>query len=123
MAEIKTGGGIGFLLVGVPIAVLLLPLLCGALSPLFVGEVDSTGVFLEKPDKKHKSCVREKAYMRYRHWELLRGIREDVVRYGKRGEIELDGCRDCHKSRERFCNRCHNAVSLFPDCFDCHYYP
>ena len=61
--------------------------------------------------------------MRRHHWELLRGVREEIVRYGKRGEIGLDRCRECHTSRERFCNVCHDAVSLTPDCFDCHYYP
>lgn len=78
---------------------------------------------LERPDEKHESCVEETEYMRLHHWELLRGIREEVVRYGKRGEVGLDKCRECHTSRERFCDRCHNAVSLKPDCFGCHYYP
>jgi hypothetical protein len=45
------------------------------------------------------------------------------VRHGKRGEVCLSKCGECHKSRERFCDRCHNAVSLTPDCFGCHYYP
>ena len=79
--------------------------------------------FLEKPDPIYKNCVKETEYMRYHHWELLREIREEVVRYGKRGEIGLDRCKDCHKSKERFCNQCHNATSLTPDCFGCHYYP
>ena len=81
------------------------------------------GVFLELPDPKHDGCVKETLYMRFHHWELLRGIREEIVRYGKRGEIGLYKCRECHTSRERFCNVCHNAVSLSPDCFECHYYP
>jgi hypothetical protein len=80
-------------------------------------------VFLERPDAKYERCVKETSYMRFHHWELLRGIREEVVRYGKRGEIGLDKCKDCHTSKERFCNQCHNAVSLTPDCFGCHYYP
>jgi hypothetical protein len=81
-------------------------------------------VFLERPDPKYDRCLKETRYMRYHHWELLRGIREDIVRYGQREEdIGLYRCRECHTSRERFCNRCHDAVSLTPDCFDCHYYP
>lgn len=121
MSENKTANG--FLLIVVPIVILLLPLGYSVFSPLF-GQADApSGPFLEKADTESTSCVRETDYMRYRHWELLRGIREDVVRFGARGEISLDGCRECHKSRERFCNRCHEAVSLFPDCFDCHYYP
>jgi hypothetical protein len=80
-------------------------------------------VFLERPDPKYEACVRDTEYMRFHHWELLRSVREEVVRYGVRGEVGLSRCRDCHTSRERFCNQCHNAVSLTPDCFDCHYYP
>jgi len=62
-------------------------------------------------------------YMPYHHWTLLREVRNEVVRDGVRGEISLDRCRGCHPGRERFCNRCHEAVSLAPDCFGCHYYP
>ena len=79
--------------------------------------------FLEKPAPEHDKCVRETTYMRHHHWELLRGIREEVVRYGMRGEVGLNGCRDCHTKRERFCDQCHTAVSLTPDCWGCHYYP
>lgn len=79
--------------------------------------------FLEKPDPIYQDCVKETEYMRYHHWELLRTVREEVVRHGKRGEIGLNKCRECHTSRERFCNQCHNATSLYPDCFGCHYYP
>lgn len=79
--------------------------------------------FLEKPDPIHTECVRDTDYMRYHHWELLRQTREEVVRHGKRGEVSLKGCGECHTSRERFCDKCHNATSLKPDCFGCHYYP
>jgi len=84
----------------------------------------------ERPASEHQQCVVDEVRevennrdMRLRHWELLRGIREDVVRYGKRGDIGLGTCKQCHPSRERFCDRCHLATSLTPDCFDCHYYP
>jgi hypothetical protein len=85
----------------------------------------------ERPDPIHGSrCVVDEARgittnrdMRLKHWELLLGIREGAVRYGERGKINLGMCRECHTSRERFCDRCHNAVSLTPDCFHCHYYP
>ena len=79
--------------------------------------------FLEMPNPKYKNCVKDTDYMRYHHWELLNAVREEVVRYGKRGEISLNKCRECHTSREKFCNQCHNATSLYPDCFGCHYYP
>ena len=52
-----------------------------------------------------------------------RWLREEAVRYGRRGELSLNKCIECHGSREAFCNRCHEAVSLEPDCFGCHDYP
>ena len=79
--------------------------------------------FLKLPADKEKKCVREVSYMRYHHMDLLKQVREEAVRFGRRGEITLDGCRECHSDREGFCNQCHNAVSLNVDCFGCHYYP
>lgn len=103
--------------------IILLPIGYSVASYVFARDVDDTRIFLERPAEQYKNCVKETTYMRFHHWELLRGIREEVVRYGQRGDIGLDRCRDCHTSRERFCNQCHNAVSLYPDCFGCHYYP
>lgn len=81
--------------------------------------------FLERPDPKYERCVwdMDAAEMRVHHWEHLKTIREEVVRYGNREKPGLNSCKNCHVSRERFCNACHNAVNLKPDCFGCHYYP
>jgi len=103
--------------------VILTPFAWSALTHIATPADNPADLFLEYPDSTHKACVRDTDYMRYHHWELLRGIREEVVRYGIRGDIVLDKCRECHTSRERFCNKCHDAVSLIPDCFECHYYP
>ena len=112
------------LLIAVPIVIVLFPLGYSLVSSLVAqGAPADSEVFLERPSAEHEACVRETAYMRYHHWELLKQIREDVVRYGIRGDVGLKKCVECHTSRERFCDRCHDAVSLFPDCFDCHYYP
>jgi hypothetical protein len=108
------------LFVAVPVAILLVPLAYSVVSSLFTREAEA---FYERPDAKYEECVRDTEYMRFHHWELLRGIREEVVRYGTRGELGLQDCSKCHSSRERFCDRCHQAVSLSPDCFGCHYYP
>ncbi len=105
------------------IALLLVPLAYSVVNRFIPKGTAPDEVFLERPQAKYKSCVKATDYMRYHHWELLRETREQVVRYGIRGEIALDKCRECHESRERFCNQCHNAVSLTPDCFQCHYYP
>jgi hypothetical protein len=103
--------------------VILAPLAYSVVAPLFARRAGATEPFLELPDPKHEKCVAETPYMRFHHWELLRTIREEVVRYGRRGDVGLNRCRECHTSRERFCSQCHNAVSLYPDCFECHYYP
>ena len=106
------------------IAVLVLvPLGFSVVAQVSQNGTESSNDFLEKPDPKYEDCVREASYMRFHHWELLRSIREEVVRYGKRGDIGLSKCAECHTSRERFCDKCHEATSLTPDCFDCHYYP
>ena len=44
-------------------------------------------------------------------------------RFGIRSEVTLEHCGRCHTSRERFCDRCHDAASVKLDCFGCHYYP
>lgn len=103
--------------------ILLAPLVYSAVASLFAHDVERHDLFLEMPHPQYEDCVRDTLYMRYHHWELLREIREEVVRYGKRGEVGLFMCKDCHKSRERFCNRCHDAASVFPDCYGCHSYP
>jgi len=111
------------LLLMITVLIILLPLGYSVLHRLTAQNADPPEVFLERPDSTYTNCVKETEYMRYHHWELLRGIREEVVRYGKRGEIGLNKCKECHTSRERFCNRCHNAVSMYPDCYGCHHYP
>jgi hypothetical protein len=103
--------------------ILLFPLgysVVGSVIPHRAGEDE---VFLERPDPKFERCVRDTEYMRFHHWQLLRTTREEIVRYGIRGEITLNRCKECHTSRERFCDECHNTVSLTPDCWGCHYYP
>ena len=104
------------------VVILLIPVGYSLVSSLLPSDA-AAEPFLERPDPRHERCVRDTAFMRYQHWELLRQVREDVVRYGRRGELGLAKCQECHTSRERFCNRCHEATSLYPDCFDCHHYP
>jgi len=74
------------------------------------------------PDQ-YDECVEDTEYMRFRHMDLLKEMREESVREGIRGEYSLSDCRDCHTNRSRFCNQCHNIVNLNLDCFGCHNYP
>jgi quinone-modifying oxidoreductase subunit QmoC len=120
-AELKYSQA-GHVRLSVIIAVLILVPLAYSLVSQVVPKKADPDVFLERPDPKYKNCVRDAVYMRYHHWELLRGIREEVVRYGIRSDVGLSKCPECHTKREHFCDRCHNAVSLAPDCFGCHYY-
>ncbi|TET33173.1 MAG: hypothetical protein E3J72_17745 [Planctomycetota bacterium] len=77
--------------------------------------------FLEEADGE--PCVRDLKYMRHNHWVLLKKVRDEVIHEAKQAEVKLKDCRKCHKSRERFCDKCHNAVNINFNCFDCHYYP
>ena len=118
----RSPGRLRVLLAMVLVVIILSPFGFSVISRVATS-TDQTELFLERPDPEHENCVRETEYMRYHHWELLGKIREDVVRYGQREDAGLRGCRDCHTSRERFCDRCHDAASVWPDCFGCHYYP
>jgi len=112
------------LLSGLLLLVILLPIGYYAVDRVVApAPAGASEVFLERPAPENERCVRDTRYMRHHHWELLREVRKEVVRYGKRGDISLNNCRDCHTNREKFCNVCHDAVSMTPDCFGCHYYP
>lgn len=110
------------LAVVIPVAIILLPLGYSFVSGVFAGS-PSPRPFLERPDAKYESCVRDTEYMRFHHWELLKELRDETVRMRKRMDITLADCRRCHTNRDRFCNRCHDTVNLKPDCWGCHYYP
>lgn len=78
--------------------------------------------YLELPDASSGSCVRDPSWMRQNHRILLRELRDKTVREGIRSKITLGTCSHCHKDKTRFCDKCHLAVNLYPDCFDCHFY-
>jgi len=105
------------------IFVILVPVGYSLVTYVFARSSPKGVPFIEMPASQYEKCVRETEYMRYHHWELLQQIRDEVVRDGIRGDIKLSSCRECHPNREQFCNQCHNAVNLQPDCFGCHYYP
>ena len=106
------------------VLIMLLPLGCYlARSVIALGNKPEP--FYESHVSQGGTCLWEMkaGEVRLHHWEELRRIREDVIRYGKRDEKGLYACQNCHKSRANFCDRCHNSVGLTPDCFDCHPYP
>ncbi len=105
------------------VVALLAPLGYSFVTYIFAQDSQSFDEFLVKPDAQYENCVKETDYMRFHHWELLREVREEVVRHGKRGELGLDRCADCHTDRSQFCDKCHNVANVMIDCFNCHYYP
>jgi hypothetical protein len=82
---------------------------------------------------KGENCVEDTEYMRASHMDLLNTWRDKVVREGERIHVAPDGtkynmsltltCLDCHASKERFCNKCHDYMSVDPYCWDCHVIP
>ena len=81
-----------------------------------------------------KECVESKAFMRGEHMQLLNQWRDSVVRddyrgykstsNGKRFNMSLqNGCMQCHSSKKKFCDECHNYLAVKPFCWDCHIQP
>ncbi len=111
----------------IPILVIVFPIVYSVIAGIVPRAGGAVHASLQLPDPDvHPDCVRETIYMRYHHWELLTQVRDDVMRHGKRqsaGLIGLNRCQECHTYREGFCNHCHDAVNLYPECWGCHYYP
>ncbi len=103
--------------------VILLPVGLSAFGLHIPTPPEMPEVFLEKVDPQFEECIRDSTEMRFRHMEILKEIRDKVIRHGIRDEVTLAGCGNCHINRDRFCDRCHAAASVTLDCFGCHYYP
>ncbi|MCJ7603660.1 MAG: sulfate reduction electron transfer complex DsrMKJOP subunit DsrJ, partial [Desulfobulbaceae bacterium] len=84
---------------------------------------------VEKP-VGYKECVKPVQYMKESHMELLNVWRDEVIREGKREQVEAggvlyekslqNGCMHCHTSKKKFCDVCHTFASVYPYCWDCH---
>ena len=71
--------------------------------------------------------------MRNSHMDLLNTWRNSVVRENSRDYEATDGkvyrmsltgtCLGCHTNKKEFCDRCHDYVSVAPDCWNCHVVP
>ncbi len=81
-----------------------------------------------------KSCVEPREFMRAEHMVLINNWRDSVVRdynrlYTSRATHEQfnmslqNGCMSCHASKKKFCDECHNYMSVKPYCWDCHIQP
>jgi hypothetical protein len=87
---------------------------------------------LQLPEDE-ENCIRETEWMRAEHMQLLDDWRDEAVRNKKRVFVAPSGkkytaslqntCMDCHESKEKFCDRCHDTTSVSPYCWDCHIAP
>jgi len=88
---------------------------------------------LTEKAKEAKVCVAPTRYMRESHFTMLDEWRQTVVRDGERYYKAADGklyykslqvtCMDCHSDKTKFCDQCHNYLSVNPYCWDCHIAP
>ncbi|MBN1588550.1 MAG: hypothetical protein JW888_03455 [Pirellulales bacterium] len=113
--------------VAIIVLIILFPFGYSMVQPIVSQDTEAAEPFLDLPKG---TCVAERTYMRYHHMDLLKEARDEAVREGKRGkkglngeEITINNCLKCHGNRERFCDRCHEAVNLHPNCFRCHFDP
>ena len=109
----------------VPIVILLLPFVYSLVSTVVGPSAEDPKDFLTYPDRAvHPTCIIPNTEdMRYHHMDVLKEIRDEVLRDGIRGDVRFVGCKSCHTKRSEFCNKCHDRVNLSPDCFGCHDYP
>lgn len=87
----------------------------------------------ELPPGGEKQCVASATEMRASHMQMLNVWRDDVLRDGDRVAVMVDGkeyrkglqmaCMECHSNKEKFCDSCHEYVSVKPFCWDCHLTP
>ena len=83
--------------------------------------------------EERSQCVEPKEWMAANHMELLLEWRDQALREGKRIYVASDGkkwetslqntCMACHSNKADFCDKCHNANSVNPYCWDCHVIP
>ncbi|SHE77142.1 putative sulfite reductase-associated electron transfer protein DsrJ [Desulfacinum infernum DSM 9756] len=88
-----------------------------------------------KPElpKTEKVCVMDAAFMKTEHMVLLNDWRDKVVREANRVWVGPDGkeyqmslqnsCMQCHASKTKFCDQCHNYAGVKPYCWECHLEP
>ncbi len=112
------------------IVLLAMVLLGGAISGANAGDWRTP---LPKVPAKGETCVRDTAFMRANHMELLLHQRDDTVHQGIRPKrTALNQCLTCHavpgadgkpvtyKDPKHFCRACHDYAAVAIDCFSCH---
>lgn len=117
----------GKIILGLVIFVLIITI------PVWYNHLDAG----DKPEpelpKDVKECVLPLEEIRATHMQLLNEWRDDVLRHGDTETIEIAGkeykkslmltCMQCHTSKKKFCDTCHEYASVKPYCWDCHLAP
>lgn len=75
-----------------------------------------------------RQCIYDTDYMLKNHMEILHQWKVQVVRDGNRTLVTPDGrefemslqntCLDCHSNYDEFCEKCHDANGVDPNCLD-----
>lgn len=101
--------------------------------PIWYNHLDAGEVPKPELPKDTKVCVEDAKVMRAEHMQLLNEWRDEVLRDGQRGYIEVgdkmfqkslqNACMECHKTKKKFCDTCHVYTSVSPYCWDCHLAP
>lgn len=85
-----------------------------------------------KAEQQGSQCVRDPAWMRKNHMEVIRHQRDLTVHQGIRGTDALAGCVECHARKDanqepvpvnapkQFCAGCHAYTAVHISCFQCH---
>ena len=83
--------------------------------------------------EERTQCIEPREWMAANHMELLLEWRDKALRENKRIYVASDGkkwetslqntCMACHSNKAEFCDKCHNANSVNPYCWDCHVVP
>ena len=80
--------------------------------------------------EEDRHCIYDTKYMRENHMEILHQWKVQVVRDGNRTVVTPDGeeyemslqntCLECHSNYDEFCEKCHDANGVDPNCWTCH---
>ncbi len=102
--------------------------------PIWYNHGDAGAVPKVELPKDTKECVLPADEMRAEHMQLLNEWRDDVLRSADRsfnvkiGDKKyqmslMNTCMQCHTSKKKFCDQCHDYTSVSPYCWDCHLAP
>ncbi len=102
-------------------------------APIWYNHLNAGAVPKPELPTGYKQCVLPLQQIRDTHMQLLLRWRDEVIRKDERQPITVDGkvfgkglqlaCLQCHTSKEKFCDSCHQYAAVKPYCWDCHFDP